>query len=207
MFSMSRRAEKQLRVVAAAELERAQTLAPAFALDELRGRLVQMGGQGAPAALTMAFALVLDAQRQGEPAAWLMGTDSAFYAPDVAAGGVDLDALSVVRVTEPAAIPRAAAELARSGAFGLLVLDVTVPGAVVPQPLQSRLLGLAQKHEAAIVFLTDGPSLGSLISLRAEATLEHDADAFICRVNATKDKRRAPGWSSEEVCRGPAGLR
>jgi recombination protein RecA len=229
MFSMSRRAENQLRVlpgqgVRFASGGEAPASAPApvppFALSELRGRLVELGGQ---AALTMAFALVLDAQRQGEPTAWAMATDSAFYAPDVAEGGIDLDALAVVRLADAADIPRAANELARSGAFGLLVLDmITGRGKPtgVPQPLLGRLLGLAQKHDSAVVFLTDtpadGPSLGSLISLRAQVTVaagdgqgdgdDHEA-CFMCRVEVTKDKRRAPGWSHEEVCRGPAGLR
>jgi recombination protein RecA len=226
MFSMSRRAEHQLpgvRWASGFELP-AQAPAPAFALSELRGRLCELGGEGATAALTMAFALVLGAQRQGEPAAWLMGTDSAFYAPDAAEGGVDLEALAVVRLADARDVPRAAHELLRSGAFGLLVLDMMTghQPLAVAQPLQSRLLGLAQKHDSAVVFLTDtpaaGPSLGSLISLRAQVTLEaRDGDGagdgdghgpgYVCRVQVTKDKRRAPGWCHEEVCRGPAGLR
>ena len=75
----------------------------------------------------------------------------------------------------------------------------------------SRLMGLAQKHGIALVFLTnktDGaPSLGSLISLRVQTQRKKlGRDEFACVLTAVKDKRRAPGWTHLEVCRGPAGL-
>ena len=110
---------------------------------------------------------------------------------------------------EPRALLKAADRLVRSGAFGLLVVDVG-PRRVVPAAL-SRLLGLAKKHGTAIVFLTDkprrAPSLGSLISLRGHATRRRTGpDEFLCGLHALKDKRRAPGWTHEEVCGGPAGL-
>jgi recombination protein RecA len=193
--------------------------APAWALPELAGRLVELSGPGAAATLTLALRLVLDAQGRDEPAAWLTDRGSCFFPPDAADGGVDLDALVVVRVAEPAAVARAADQLARSGAFGLLMLDLG--RARVPDPLQSRLLGLAQKHETAIVFLTEkpstAPSLGSLVSLRCEAGAVRPEPGsasgfgcespFECALRALKDKRRAPGWSYQEACRGPAGLR
>jgi len=185
--------------------------APGWDLPELAGRLVELSGPRAAGTLTLALRLVLDAQGRGEPAAWITDRGSCFFPPDAADGGVDLDALVVVRVAEAAAVARAASELARSGAFGLLVLDVG--GARVPDPLQSRLLGLAQKHETAIVFLTEkpatAPSLGSLVSLRCEAGIirREGGGGFACALRALKDKRRAPDWSYEEVCRGPTGLR
>ena len=52
------------------------------------------------------------------------------------------------------------------------------------------------------------PSLGSLVSLRGEAERQDQGSGrFACRVRALKDKRRSPGWTHVEVCRGPAGLR
>jgi recombination protein RecA len=196
--------------------------AKAFDLGVVRGRLIEICGG---AQLTPAFRLVLEAQALGEPVAWITPPGDSFFPPDAADAGVDLDALVVVRVAAAADVARAADTLARSGAFGLLVLDL---GAAplgradapphVPPALQTRLLGLAQKHDAAIVFLTrtppDAPSLGSLISLRGDARAErtststNDSDgAFVCRLHALKDKRRAPGWTYFEVCRGPTGLR
>jgi recombination protein RecA len=53
-------------------------------------------------------------------------------------------------------------------------------------------------------------SLGSLISLQAEALLrDQSAQAggvFECTVRALKDKRRGPGWTHTESYRGPPGL-
>src|SRR5262249_56189918 len=105
----------------------------------------------------------------GEAGAWSGGGGVGLVGAGGGGTGVDLDALAVVRVPAPADILRAADMLARAGAFGLLVLDVGA--ADVPMAAQSRLLGLAQKHDAAVLFLTKktGASLGSLISLRGEA--------------------------------------
>jgi recombination protein RecA len=208
---------------------------PRFVLAELAGRLVELSGDGASATLTLALGLVLDAQREGEPVAWISADASTFYPPDAALGGVDLNALVVVRVSasklapsEPAGstcsprakreagpglslLATAAERLLRSGAFGLVVLDLG-KDASLSQPLQSRLLGLAQHHHSAVLCLTQkpeqAPSLGSLVSLRAQATRSWlGQDRFMCELSVKKDKRRGPVWSEREVYRGPLGLR
>jgi len=160
---------------------------------------------------------VLDAQAEGEPVAWLGSVASSFYPPDAAESGVDLEALLVVRVTPtpersvPVLLATAAERLLRSGAFGLAVLDLG-QGAELSQSLQSRLLGLAQRHHAAVLCLThkpeSSPSLGSLVSLRAQAVRTWlGQDRFACELRVLKDKRRGPVWSEREVYRGPLGLR
>lgn len=53
----------------------------------LSGRLVEFSGQGNLANLTLACGLVLDAQREGETAAWITGKESTFYPPDAARTG------------------------------------------------------------------------------------------------------------------------
>jgi len=184
---------------------------PAWESAALGGCLAELSGAGAAAILTLAFALVLDAQRQGEPVAWVSQADSTFFPPDAGDGGVDLDALAVVRVPRVPQLFRAADHLARSGAFGLLVLDLG-PCAPMPMPVQTRLAGLATRHGTLILCLTEKrekePSLGSLISLRGEVAREHRGDnRFACAVRALKDKRRGPGWAHTELCRGPHGLR
>jgi recombination protein RecA len=185
-------------------------LAPAsWSFAVLAGRLVEISGVGATAALTVAFGVVLEAQRQGEPVAWVTPEESSFYPPDAAEGGVDLDALVVVRVPDARDVARAADRLVRSGGFGLVVLDIGT--ARIPTPLQARLAGLAEKHRAALVCLTDkaseAPSLGSLVSLRVHAQRRRVSDdQFVCELMVTKDKRRGTTWAHEEVCRGPAGL-
>jgi recombination protein RecA len=201
--------------------QRAQTATARFCLEEVAGRLVELSGEGACAVLTLAVGLVLDAQALREPVAWVSSDESSFYPPDMADSGVDLAALVVVRIASTAlhakphpssqTLAVAAERLLRSGAFGLVVLDLG-KDAVLSQALQSRLLGLAQRHHAGLVCLTEKaeetPSLGSLVSLRAQAVRTWLArDRFACELRVHKDKRRGPVWSEREVYRGPLGLR
>jgi recombination protein RecA len=152
---------------------------------------------------------VLEAQEEGDPVGWISLPSSTFYPPDLADSGVDLDALIVVRAPSIEAAGKAADRLLRSGGFGLVVLDLG-PAAVLPIPLQGRLVGLAQRHDAALLCLTEKPgdaaSLGSMVSLRAEARRARDGDRFTVTVRALKDKQRGPGWTHDEPARGPAGL-
>ncbi len=211
-------------------LQRLRDLAPPVALPrwgyaQLAGRFVELSGCRGSAVLTLAFGLVREAQQQGDPVAWVSLTRSTFFPPDAAEGGVDLDCLPVVLAPDARAAAWAADQLVRSGGFGLVVLDLggPPPGAEaarrIPDPLQQRLVGLAQAHGSAVVALTakpaEAPSLGSLVSLRAEARrlpgfepAAEGAAGFPCRleVRVLKDKRRGPGRVHREVCRGPAGL-
>lgn len=181
-----------------------------WSLDAVAGTLVEVSATGAAASLTLAFTLVLDAQRRGEPVAWFSALAHGFFPPDAAENGADLEALVVVRLRDATRLPRAAEQLARSGAFGLLLLDLGTTQ--IPPAMLTRLTGLAQRHGTAIVFLTqkaaDAPSLGSLISLRGEARRKRCAEGrFSCELHALKDKRRGPGWHHSEVFHGPPGLR
>jgi recombination protein RecA len=146
---------------------------PRFCLAELAGRLVEIAGWRASARFSFALALVVDAQANGETAVWVGPRSRSFFPPDAESAGVDLARLPVVRVTLAEEIPQAADILARSGAFGLLVLDVG--SANVPMGVLSRLAGLARTHHAAVVLLTekspDRPSLGSVVSFRADASV------------------------------------
>jgi recombination protein RecA len=177
-----------------------------------------VSGIGAVAALTTAVGVVLEAQVEGEPVAWIgisrspdgsRTPSSTFYPPDLADSGVDLEALIVVRAPSIAHAGRAADRLLRSGGFGLIVLDLGA-NAELPMALQGRLVGLAQRHDAAILCLTekasDASSIGSMVSLRAEALRARDGDRFALTLRAIKDKQRGPGWMHGERLRGPAGL-
>ena len=152
--------------------------------------------------MTAAFALVLDAQVTGSPVAWVTARAAIFNPPDVAASGVDLASLVVVRTDSARRAGRAADVLLRSGAFGLVVLELGT-SAVLPTPLQGRLVQLAVKHDAAVVCLTeksaDEASLGSLVSLRGEVRRRRTGTGYAYRVRALKDKRRGPGWVVEGV--------
>jgi recombination protein RecA len=184
---------------------------PGWSLGELAGRLCELSGRGAVSSLTAAATLLLEAQRAGEPCAWVTREGSTFFPPDLAGAGIDLGALVVVFVAQAAQAARAAARLVRSGAFGVVVLDLGAE-ADIPIPLQGRLCGLALQHDAAIVLITDkpasAPSVSSMVSLRLEARRTRQGDAsFRLSFAVLKDKRRGPGWTHEAVAHGPAGLR
>ncbi|MFO0750659.1 MAG: hypothetical protein U1F43_34065 [Myxococcota bacterium] len=160
-----------------------------FALDALAGRFVELSGVGAAPLLSVALRFVLEAQRRGENAVWVGTSAATFYACDAVAHGIDLSALPLVlppgaaqsRLCQPGQpesavlqAGRAASHLLRSGAFGLVVLDLSQADKredLMPLPLQSRLTGLAQKHGTLLLALThkaaDAASLGSLVSLHA----------------------------------------
>jgi recombination protein RecA len=188
------------------DVESAPAGDPAWTRAELAGRLSELSAGADGALLSAAMSVVLDTQLTGDPVAWVTATAATFHPPDAAACGVDLAALVVVRARDGRTAGRAADVLLRSGAFGLVVLDLGT-SAALPAPLQGRLVQLAQKHDAAVLCLTektaDAASLGSLVSLRGEvrrraANGAAGADhAFTIRV--LKDKRRGPGWCSEEV--------
>ncbi len=189
---------------------RARALAPSearFAFEQLSGRLIELSSHVGSSVLTTAVGLVLAAQRDGAPAAWIGATHRLFFPPDLVDNGVDLSALAVIRVSETRLAVRAADRLLRSGAFGVVVIDIGDAVAHLPLAAQSRLASLAQKHRSIVACLTEKPastdSLGSLVSLRAEAQREHTDTKLLM----LKDKRHGPGWAHHEECRGPLGLR
>jgi len=205
--------------------------------SEVVGRLVELSSHTgkslidragcATTVLTLSLALVRDAQRLGETAAWVGVDANLFFPPDAARAGVDLAALPIVRAPKPADVPRAAERLVRSGAFGLVVLDLTSAGSRVriPPALLNRLAALAREHEAAVVCLTeksdDAASLGPLVSLRAAARRApaghipggHTQDGHspaevtgcLAVLDVLRDRRRPERWKDALPCRAPEG--
>lgn len=204
---------------------------PGWDLETARRRLLEISGE---AGLTAAAALCAQAQAAGDAAAWVMTTDAGFFAPDMAAAGVSLESLAVVRVpptTEPEArkrasrpgsrLARAATILAQSGGFGVIVIDlggIDIAGRArgLPQlsmATQGRLHQLAVAHDAAIACVTQkpesAPSLGSMVSLHVytEVFDNHFDNHPRITLRALKDKRRGPGWDDTRAFHGPPGLR
>ena len=184
-----------------------------WGLAAMRGRLVELSARGATATLTTAIEIVVEAQAAAEPVCWITLGEATFYPPDAADGGVDLSALVVVRAVSAASAARAAEKVLRSGAFGLVVMDLCSPSgasAELATAIQGRLVTLAQTHDAAIVCITDktpdSASLGSLVSLRAEALRLRERETISVTVRALKDKRRGPGWAHSVRRRAPSGL-
>ena len=183
---------------------------PCWSWSHLAGRLCELSSVPGAALLTAAFRLVLDAQLEGEPAAWITATPDTFFAPDAAESGVDLDALVVIRVPDARAAARSADRVLRSGGFGLVVMDLHADSRI-PVPLQVRLARQARDHHAALLCLTakprEAPSLGPMVTLRGQTSCHRLAvDRFQCEIEILKDKRHGPGWRHTEICRGPDGL-
>jgi recombination protein RecA len=144
------------------------------------------------------------------PAVWISATTDTFFPPDMAANGVDLSSLPVVRVPDSRSAARAADWLLRTGAFGLLVVDLHTDCQLAAAQ-QARLAQLAHRHGSAVLFLTaksaDAPSLGSLISLYGRIRRKRvDSGCFRFSLHIIKDKRRAPIWEHVEQHDGPPGL-
>jgi recombination protein RecA len=197
---------------ASAKVVSIETKIESWGLEALRGRFVELSARGASATLTTAIELVGEAQREHEPVAWIAGPLGTFYPPDAARSGVDLAALVVVRVPELSLATRAAERLLRSGAFGLVVIDLVGGNVDIPMAHQGRLVTLAQAHDAAVVCLTekseDTASIGSLVSLRTEALRAGklgSSSEFEVKLRTLKDKRRGPGWTRAVKVRGPPG--
>lgn len=160
------------------ETEPLQVKAKTLPLSELlpRARLVEVSGRHACARTTTAVSCVIQAQARGELVAWVQPKDGSLFPPDLDAAGVDLDCFIVVQVPRAAgscAPIRAAEWLARSGAFGLIVLDLT--DAIPPTSSanwQGRLQGLVRRYDGLVLLLTanaqEDPSSGPLVGLRIE---------------------------------------
>ena len=76
------------------------------------GHVCELTGGIAGAVTSVATGLVADAQRTGAIVAWLQPRGGGLYPPDLAANGVDLDALVVVHVPGAPGVPAAPATAA-----------------------------------------------------------------------------------------------
>lgn len=188
-----------------------------LSLEALRGKLVELSTPNHGGALTIAMHLLLDAQLEGEGSAFVSVGGTTFFPPDAAAIGVDLAALPVITAPDPLQAGRAVSHLLRSGAFGLIVFDLSEAAATLPQPLLSRLVGLAKRAGTVLLILTskgDGaPSLGSIVGLHLEVTRTFlppegpfERPRVELTVRAVKDKRRGPGWAQRVVHPAPPEL-
>ena len=187
----------------------------------LRGRLTELVGGADSANLSVACRLIVQAQIAGDFVAWVATHRDVFFPPDVAAAGVDLGGLPVVWAL-PARSPharssgvaaeaaRAGEHLLRSGAFGLVIMDLARDLTLSPAS-QGRLLRLAEHYDAQVLILRrrrdDGAYSGSLVTVRSESSCRQIGPGrFRATVSNTKDKREGPGWTTDEVFDGPPGL-
>ena len=190
----------------------------ALPLSELLpgARLVEVSGQHACARTTTAVACVVEAQARGDLVAWVQPKDGALFPPDLVSAGVDLESLVVIHVPRhagPFALVRATEWLARSGAFGLTVIDLTD---ALPRGSssnwQGRLQGMLRRYDGRILLLTsnanENPSSGPLVGLRVEPQRGplHDG-RFEIRAQVLKDKVGLESDLASSRSTAPAGLR
>jgi recombination protein RecA len=155
---------------------------------------------------------LLQAQQQGETAAWVQLQGGSLYPPDLAASGIDLEALILVQVPKSAGahgIGKAAELLLRSGGFGFLVLDLvgafSHPAARQDLAFQGRLLGLVREHDSTLVLLTEASahgSFGPLVSICIEPQRTRSAPRrFAITHRVRKDKTGSLSALAEEPAR------
>ncbi len=188
------------------------------------GRLVELSGDSGSAKMSTAVAIVREAQRELETTAWVQPAGGSLFPPDLAEAGVDLESLIVVHVPRPRRstqaleLARAAELLLRSGAYGLVVVDMCQ----APPPRssrrgatwQARLLTLARQHSSRLVILTEKAdhheSAGPLVNLRVAPRRVHKTDArglrFEISPRVLKDKSGEAPTLTPERRRGPWGL-
>ena len=213
-------------MVAARILELPLTSQPASGLGEReadqkipeggipKGRIVELADAPDAARTSAAVDVLVRVQREGDPVAWVQPRGGELYPPDLAAAGLDLDALLVVHVPPRArrgvGIARAAELILRTGAFGGLVVDVTNGSVPRGEAWLGRLASLVREHEARCVFL--GPvakqSLGPLISLRLAPRRERVRfGRYRVVTEILKDKRGTrQTFAGPESWTGPEGM-
>ena len=180
------------------------------------GRLIEISGRGVNARLSTAVNLLRQAQIEGETSAWIQTEEGDLYPPDLAAAGIDLQSLIVLHLpTDQGArdLLRASEWLLRSGAYGLIVIDLSGVRAPAPtnQAWCARLVALAREHGTRILLITDTPasqsSLGPLIGLRIAAQRSPPlAGQCTLNVHVLKNKSGGPLRVVPETWRAPSGL-
>ena len=172
---------------------------PAWNLEEMSGRLVEISEPRPIASLSFAFLLVHEAQVAHQYVAWVGTLNSIFYPPDAKRNGADLDNLPVFRMAKAQHTGRVAEILLQSGAFRLVIIDLE-DGYRLSLARLSQLNALARKYHACVLFLAtkqlSEPSLGPLISVRARTSRKRLGDnEFLCEIHVFRDKRRGSEWT------------
>ncbi len=186
-----------------------------WSFPSLIGLLAEISEEAPCGALSFAAEIILEAQAQREPVAWVASSDSTFFPPDFEQRGIDLAAVSVIRAgASPSDALTAAEWLVRSGAMGLVLIDCAGAWNVNDSAL-GRIQKLAELGQCAVVFLTrkpcSTPSLGSRISVRgcvSRSSAEPSAGGLLSvDIHPAKDKRSVAGSRLRRWYHAPQGLR
>lgn len=179
-----------------------------WSYESLLGVLAEVSEETPSGAVSFVTEIIIEAQRRREPVAWVSGTQSIFFPPDMAARGVELSAVAVIRAGGETDSLTAAEWLAGSGAFGLLVVDAEGEWNVSDASL-GRVQKLAERNQCAVLFLTrkrrNDPSLGSRISVRGFVA-RSGAAPFVTDICTVKDKRSNTSTRQRRQYNGPPGM-
>jgi recombination protein RecA len=176
--------------------------------QDLVGVLAEISEERAAGAVSFAVEIMGQAQAAREHAAWVAAAGSLFFPPDLAARGIDLSALTVIRAGGCPESFLAAEWLARSGAVGLVIVDLN-ENPVVSDSALGRIQKIAERSPAAVVFLTRkkarDPSLGSRISVRGNVSRQGTAPLAVT-ITTVRDKRAGAGSRLGRHYDGPPGV-
>lgn len=166
-----------------------------------RGTIGTLEGAPSSGRSALAARLLAAATQRGLGAA--VGVD--LFPPALAAAGVRLERLLIVRTGEPAEAARAADIVVRSGAFTVVVMPALPSGRGTGAATWTRLASLAHRANALLVALGDEASaeLRYFASVRLETAIERvrwngpsgllgELAGFDVRAVVRKHKRAAP---------------
>ncbi len=204
---MATRALEDLPLIRAAHLK-SQAGSGEWKFVNLLGRLAELSEEKASGAVSFVAEIIAEAQAEREPVAWIAGSGSIFYPPDMEARGIDLAAIAVVWAEGDADSLTATEWLVRSGSMGLVIVDVG-PGWRASDASLGRIQKLATRTTCAVIFLThkrcEEASLGSLISLRG-CVARSGTRSFVGDLHTAKDKNAASTLRQKKAWHGPPGL-
>lgn len=127
------------------------------------GQAVELWGEAASGRTSLALRAVAAAHRELRLAAWVDGPGE-LYPPAAVARGVELEKLLIVRPRAPRQLAWTAQQLARSGAFACVVLDLTHTGVRLSLAEAKKLHDAAVHGGSLLLLLTppDAPAEGAL---------------------------------------------
>ena len=192
----------------ARHFERPPVDAAPWSLERLRGKVVELSGQGAFAPVSSGLWILRQLQEAGEAVAWVGRPALRPFVPDLLPWDLDLDAMAFLFPSRQEQVGRAADVLLESGALGGLVLDLGQH--ILPLPLLTRLAARCAHHDSCLILLSeksdDSPSMGVGISWRSTVQRQRiGPNTFVVRWLGLKDRHGPAQWCWHQSFRGVPG--
>ena len=161
------------------------------------GQAVELCGEAASGRTSLALRAVGAAHRERRLCAYVDGPRE-LYPPAAAAMGVDLTRLLIARPKEPGQLVWTALQLARSGAFACVVLDLTHTGVRLGLAEGKKLADAAFRGGGLLLLLTspEAPGEGMLrVRTRARGAQGFAVELLRSRQGGMGSERSAP-WAA-----------